>query len=53
MITARAKVNVAAVNYHFGSKALTREVFQRHLAPLNQAASPTSIVWRPTRVVVR
>ena len=38
MITARAKVNIAAVNYHFGSKeALVREVFQRHLAPLNQA----------------
>jgi len=38
MITARAKVNLAAVNYHFGSKeALVREVFQRHLAPLNAA----------------
>jgi AcrR family transcriptional regulator len=38
MITARAKVNLAAVNYHFGSKeALIREVFGRHLAPLNQA----------------
>jgi len=38
MITARAKVNLAAVNYHFGSKeALIREVFGRHLGPLNQA----------------
>jgi AcrR family transcriptional regulator len=38
MITARAKVNLAAVNYHFGSKdALIREVFERHVAPLNQA----------------
>ena len=38
MITARAKVNLAAVNYHFGSKEeLIREVFDRHLAPLNQA----------------
>jgi AcrR family transcriptional regulator len=38
MITACAKVNLAAVNYHFGSKdALIREVFERHLAPLNQA----------------
>ena len=38
MITARAKVNLAAVNYHFGSKEdLIREVFGRHLAPLNQA----------------
>ena len=37
MITARAKVNLAAVNYHFGSKeSLVREVFQRHLAPLNE-----------------
>ena len=38
MITARAKGNLAAVNYHFGSKEeLIREVFGRHLAPLNQA----------------
>jgi AcrR family transcriptional regulator len=38
MITARAKVNLAAVNYHFGSKEeLIREVFQRHLQPLNVA----------------
>jgi AcrR family transcriptional regulator len=38
MITARAEVNLAAVNYHFGSKeALIREVFQRHLGPLNAA----------------
>jgi AcrR family transcriptional regulator len=38
MITARAKVNLAAVNYHFGSKeALIREVFERQLAPLNRA----------------
>lgn len=37
-ITARAKVNLAAVNYHFGSKEdLIREVFQRHLGPLNAA----------------
>src|SRR5512139_2982341 len=38
MITARAEVNLAAVNYHFGSKEeLIREVFQRHLEPLNAA----------------
>jgi len=38
MITACAEVNLAAVNYHFGSKeALIREVFQRHLGPLNAA----------------
>lgn len=37
-ITAKASVNLAAVNYHFGSKeALIREVFDRRLGPLNQA----------------
>lgn len=37
-ITAKAKVNLAAVNYHFGSKeALIREVFDRSLGPLNSA----------------
>lgn len=37
-ITARAKVNLAAVNYHFGSKdALIREIFDRSLGPLNTA----------------
>ncbi len=37
-ITAKARVNLAAVNYHFGSKeALIREVFDRRLGPLNQA----------------
>ncbi|MGQ0579005.1 MAG: TetR/AcrR family transcriptional regulator [Betaproteobacteria bacterium] len=36
MITAKANVNLAAVNYHFGSKdALIREVFERRLGPLN------------------
>jgi len=35
-ITSAAKVNLAAVNYHFGSKeALIKEVFAGHLKPLN------------------
>lgn len=37
-ITASAGVNLAAVNYHFGSKdALIQEVFARRLGPLNDA----------------
>lgn len=35
-ITSKAKVNLAAVNYHFGSKnALIQAVFNRFLSPLN------------------
>jgi AcrR family transcriptional regulator len=35
-ITARARVNLAAVNYHFGSKeALIEAVFRRRLDPIN------------------
>ena len=38
LITSRAEVNLAAVNYHFGSKdELIREVFARYLGPLNRA----------------
>lgn len=37
MITARAGVNLAAVNYHFGSKdSLIQEVFRRRLTELNR-----------------
>lgn len=36
-ITEEAKVNLAAVNYHFGSKkALLETIFMRRLVPLNQ-----------------
>ncbi len=35
-ITTRASVNLAAVNYHFGSKkGLIAAIFSRHLEPLN------------------
>ncbi|QID16723.1 TetR/AcrR family transcriptional regulator [Nitrogeniibacter mangrovi] len=37
MITGQANVNLAAVNYHFGSKdALIQEVFRRRLTDLNR-----------------
>ncbi len=37
MITAAAEVNLAAVNYHFGSKAgLLEAVFRRRVEPLNR-----------------
>lgn len=37
-ITQAARVNLAAVNYHFGGKeALYRDVFMRRIRPMNQA----------------
>ena len=36
-ITSEARVNLAAVNYHFGSKeALLKAIFEHHLIPLNR-----------------
>src|SRR5688572_26196161 len=36
-VTAKAKANLAAVNYHFGSKeALVRAVFERRLGEVNR-----------------
>src|SRR5687768_10493940 len=41
-VTERAEVNVAAINYHFGSKEeLIAAVFARRLAPLNSARLQT------------
>jgi AcrR family transcriptional regulator len=38
LLTAKARVNLAAVNYHFGSKhALIEAVFRRRLDPMNAA----------------
>jgi AcrR family transcriptional regulator len=38
LLTARAEVNLAAVNYHFGSKnALIEALFRRRLDPMNAA----------------
>lgn len=37
MITTKAKVNQASINYYFGSKeALIRAVFSRHFIPINE-----------------
>lgn len=43
MITSRAKVNLAAVNYHFGSKkSLIQAVFARFLTPFSATAQGTN-----------
>ena len=55
-ITARAKVNLAAVNYHFGSKeALMQSVLGRRLDPLNtrRLALLTAPLLLPTIVLAR
>src|SRR3954453_3751444 len=37
-ITRKAKVNLAAINYHFGSKEdLVAAVFERRVVPVNEA----------------
>ena len=44
MITSKANVNLAAVNYHFGSKnALIQAVFSRFLGPLSEMMEKASI----------
>ena len=47
-ITGAAEVNLAAVNYHFGSKEeLIREVFRRRPTWLNNSVCRNSIASRP------
>jgi AcrR family transcriptional regulator len=48
-ITNRAEVNLAAINYHFGSKeALLKSVLERHLIPLNKVRMERLIHIRDT-----
>lgn len=49
LITSKAGVNLAAVNYHFGSKkALIQAVFSRFLGPFCAAWKRSWIVARPS-----
>jgi AcrR family transcriptional regulator len=53
-VTAAAKVNLAAVNYHFGSKeSLIEEVFRRRLDELNRGrlAALASVQTRPSHTL--
>ncbi|HEY0233016.1 MAG TPA: TetR/AcrR family transcriptional regulator [Dokdonella sp.] len=53
-VTAAAKVNLAAVNYHFGSKeSLIEEVFRRRLDELNRhrLAALAAVQANPARVL--
>jgi AcrR family transcriptional regulator len=53
-VTAAAKVNLAAVNYHFGSKeSLIEEVFRRRLDELNRhrLAALAAVEARPERLL--
>lgn len=49
LITSKAGVNLAAVNYHFGSKkALIQAVFSRFLGPFCASLERSWIVARPS-----
>ena len=58
-ITSEACVNLAAVNYHFGSKeSLMQEVFRRRLDWLRSSRRPSSMpfsapccAWRAMKIV--
>lgn len=50
LITSKAGVNLAAVNYHFGSKkALIQAVFSRFLALLRQSRARVGTASGPPR----